>query len=259
LNKLAVEQVVRLLLVYCLTFLVLAGCGRTVGPVQPSPTKADEPPVLTRSAIISSPTFTANVPPTTFSTATPSNIPPPTLTPEPKPLSGPNANLLINPTCNGRHGYIPDDWTSVPSEEMWWTVSWKESNPPFEADSTACRWAQVSNRNDSFDPSGHVGYIYQVVAANPELATLEFSGWWTSNNLIRFAVLVDGAESPAGPWAPVGVAFESTVSTDRQWVEIPLRSVAIEQSWPYYRFGLFCHYQGGSSGCKATLLHFGLR
>lgn len=245
------KKINRLFLISCLTFFVLAGCGRTAEREQATPARADQPPILVQPPALPGPTFAT--------TATPTAVSTPAASPKPELLPEPGANLLSNPTCDGHHNYIPDDWTSVPSEEMWWTVSWKESNPPFEADSTACRWAQTSTRNFEFDPSGHDGYLYQVVAATQELITLEFSGWWTSNHLIRFAVLVDGAESPDGPWTPVWVAFESTTSTKRNWVEIPLRSVALDQGWPYYRFGVFCSYEGRQSGCKVTLLHFGVR
>lgn len=272
-----------LFLVSCMIYLVLAGCGQNVRQEQATPVKIGEPPTHTQSMDLPNSTFTAIMPPIAVSTPTSNTLPIltptsflpivanphevttattmplPALTTAPESLPDPGDNLLQNPTCNGRHNHIPDVWISVPSEEMWWTVSWKESNPPYENDSTACRWAQTTTRDFAFDPSAHKGYLYQIVAANPELTTLDFYGWWTSNYLINFAVLVDGATSPGGPWSPVWVAFESTASTNRNWVEIPLRSMTLDQGWPYYRFGLFCRYEGGSSGCKATLLHFGVR
>jgi len=188
----------------------------------------------------------------------------------------PEGNLVLNPwfrsTAKPTVSAL-DYWTDSSPAGLLWSTSQKGTNPtPNVIVSGKCGGSSeqycgtsarfASGRGQGGGGAGQSGvdaYLYQVVAADPELTTLKFLTHWVTGEIVEANVTIYGSETGSGAWVPVWVPLHVTPANGSgyAWTQTELLETTIETGYPYYKIELHGKYPSGTSqGVKYTGVYF---
>lgn len=172
----------------------------------------------------------------------------------------PDNNLIQNPWFRSGNQPSLDGWTDAAGTNVIWSLSQKPSNPsPDQVIGTSARLAFGSGQGGGTGQAGVDAYLYQVVAADPNLTHLRFKIHWVTQWIDRAAVTIYGGDSADGPWTAVWTPLEinQATSTGGAWTQTDLLDTTIAQGFPFYKIELFGRYPDGrQQGAKYTGVYF---
>ena len=172
----------------------------------------------------------------------------------------PDNNLVENPWFRNGNEPSLEGWVDAAGSNVIWSLSQKRSNPtPDQVQGTSARLAFGSGQGGGTGEGGVDAYLYQVVAAEPDLNHLQFKIHWVTQWIDRATVTIYGGDSSTGPWTAVWVPLDVDQSTSSggAWTQTELLDTTIAEGYPFYKIELFGRYPNGrQQGVKYTGVYF---